>query len=192
MLNGDIPLSTFPKRKLKKHKATLRRLNDKRVRHSAKKRLLVKRVGFLIPLLSTDLPILASVIFLSQTTQNMFRKIILHSYKPHSSLTDAGGKPTTRSLKRKRQKHRLPKKRVKCKRLFHKKNLPRKTRKRKRTAATLLVCKTFRKAKKDKEDRDKNKTQIRAIASFLQKLNQILATSETVTLPQHQIQEMMS
>ena len=49
-------------------KATLRRLADKRVRHSAKKRLLVQRGGFLLPLLSTVLPILASVIFRSQTS----------------------------------------------------------------------------------------------------------------------------
>ena len=63
VLNGNIPMSTLRKRKLKKHKLALRRLADKRMRHSAKKRLLVQKGGFLLPLLSTVLPILASVIF---------------------------------------------------------------------------------------------------------------------------------
>ena len=37
VLNGNIPLSTCLKRKLMKHKLALRRLADKRVKHSAKK-----------------------------------------------------------------------------------------------------------------------------------------------------------
>jgi len=45
VLNCNIPPSSSLKRRLRKHKATLRQLADKRVRHSAKKRLLVQR-GF--------------------------------------------------------------------------------------------------------------------------------------------------
>ena len=37
VLVGNIPVTTYLKRKLKKHKLALRRLADKRVRHSAKK-----------------------------------------------------------------------------------------------------------------------------------------------------------
>jgi len=68
VLNGNIPLSTCLKRKLKKHILALRRFADKRVRHSANKRLFIQRGGFLLPLLSTILPILASVILRSQST----------------------------------------------------------------------------------------------------------------------------
>jgi len=68
VLNGNIPLSTCVKRRLKNHKLAFRRLADKRVRHSAKKRLLVQKGGFLLRLLSTVLPILASAIFRSQST----------------------------------------------------------------------------------------------------------------------------
>ena len=54
----------------------------------------------------------------------MLRKIILDSDKSHSSssLTDAGGKPTTKSLKRKRRRRRFPNKRVKSKRHLNWKN----------------------------------------------------------------------
>jgi len=41
VLVGNIPLSTCLERKLQKYKLALRRLADKRVRHSAKKRLLI-------------------------------------------------------------------------------------------------------------------------------------------------------
>jgi hypothetical protein len=67
VLIGNIPLSTCVKRRLKNHKVAFRRLADKRVRHSAKKRLLVQKGGFLLPLLSTVLPVLVSVIFRSQS-----------------------------------------------------------------------------------------------------------------------------
>ena len=56
-----------------------------------------------------------------------------------------------------------------------------------KSAPTLQVCKMVRNAKKDRDDIDKNKNQIRAIASFLQNLTQLLATPETVAVHQLQI-----
>jgi len=67
VLVGNVPLSTCLKRKLQKYKLA-RRLAHKRVRHSAKKRLLIQKGGFLLPLLTSILPIVASVIFRSQST----------------------------------------------------------------------------------------------------------------------------
>ena len=66
VLVGNVPLFTCLRRKLQKYKLALRRLADKRVRHSAKKRLLIQKGGFLLPLLTSILPIIASVIFRSQ------------------------------------------------------------------------------------------------------------------------------
>ena len=68
VLVGRIPLSTCLQRKLQKYKLALRRLADKRVSHSAKKRLVIQKGGFLLPLLTSILPIVASVIFRSQST----------------------------------------------------------------------------------------------------------------------------
>jgi hypothetical protein len=55
VLVGNVPLTTCLKRKLQKYKLELRRLADKRVRHSAKKRLLIRKGGFLLPLLTSIL-----------------------------------------------------------------------------------------------------------------------------------------
>jgi hypothetical protein len=68
VLVGNIPLSTCVKRKLEKHKLALRRLVDNRVGHSAKRQIIIQRGGFLLPLLTSPLPIVASVIFRSQST----------------------------------------------------------------------------------------------------------------------------
>ena len=68
VLVGNIPLSTCLKRKLQKYKLAHRRLADKRVRHSAKKRLLIQKDGFLLPLLTSILPVVDSVVFHSQST----------------------------------------------------------------------------------------------------------------------------
>ena len=68
VLYGNIPQFSCLKRKLKKHKAVLRQLADKRVRHSAKKRLLVQKGCFLLPLSSAVLPTFSTVIFLSRAT----------------------------------------------------------------------------------------------------------------------------
>jgi len=66
VLVGNVPLSTCLRRKLQEYKLALRRLFDKRVRHSAKKRLLIQKGGFLLLVLTSILPIIASVIFRSQ------------------------------------------------------------------------------------------------------------------------------
>jgi hypothetical protein len=68
VLVGNVRLSTCLKRKMQKYKLALRRLADKRVRKSAKKRLLIQKGGFLLALLTSILPIVASVIFRSQST----------------------------------------------------------------------------------------------------------------------------
>ena len=61
----------------------------------------------------------------------------------------------------------------------------RKTTKRKKKAATTLhECKMSEMRKKDRDIIDKNKNQIRAIASFLHNLTQLVATPETVAVAQ--------
>ena len=56
-------VTRFAKRKLKKHKSNLRSLADKRLPLTTKKRIIVKRGGFLLPLLTAVLPTLASIVF---------------------------------------------------------------------------------------------------------------------------------
>jgi len=63
VLNGNVKLSGCVTRKLCKHKAVLRKVADKRVTISSKKKLIVQRGGFLLPLLSAVLPALATFIF---------------------------------------------------------------------------------------------------------------------------------
>ena len=63
VLNGNIPLSNCAKRKLKKYKSSLRSLADRRLHRSAKRKIIVQRGGFLLPLLSDVLPTLASLLF---------------------------------------------------------------------------------------------------------------------------------
>jgi hypothetical protein len=63
VLNGNIKLSDCTKRKLKKYKTSLRTLVDKRTPLSAKKRVIIQKGGFLLPLLTTVLTTLASLIF---------------------------------------------------------------------------------------------------------------------------------
>jgi hypothetical protein len=63
VLNGNVDLTGCAKRKLQKHKAVLRKVADKRVPLSAKKRLIVQKGGFLLPLLTAVLPALATYIF---------------------------------------------------------------------------------------------------------------------------------
>ena len=61
VLNGNIQLPGCVTRMLQKHKAALRKVSDRRVPLSKKKKLIVQRAGFLLPLLI--LPTLASLIF---------------------------------------------------------------------------------------------------------------------------------
>ena len=56
VLNGNIQLSNFAKRKFKKHKSTLCSLADKRLPLTAKKRIIIQRGGFLLPLFTILLP----------------------------------------------------------------------------------------------------------------------------------------
>ena len=70
VLNGKIKLSGCDKRKLQKHKAILSKVADKRVPVSSKKKLIVQRGGFLLPLLSAVLPTIASLIFKSSNNNN--------------------------------------------------------------------------------------------------------------------------
>ena len=63
VLNGNVRFSECVARKLRKHRAVLRKVADKRVPLSGKKKLIVQRGGFLLPLLGAVLPTLASLIF---------------------------------------------------------------------------------------------------------------------------------
>ena len=62
VLNGNIKLSGCNTRKLQKHKAALCKVADRHMSLSGKKRLIVQRVGFLLPLLDAILSTIASLI----------------------------------------------------------------------------------------------------------------------------------
>jgi len=68
VLNGNSKLPGCVKRKLQKHMAAPRKVSDRRVPLSKKKKLIVQRGGFLLPLLSVVLPTLASLIFRNNVT----------------------------------------------------------------------------------------------------------------------------
>lgn len=61
VLNGQCKLPSCSRRKLFKHKNTLRHLVDRKVSLSKKKKTLVQKGGFLIPLLSSVLSVLGSL-----------------------------------------------------------------------------------------------------------------------------------
>ena len=65
VLNGNIKLLGCNTRKLKKYMSALRKVADRHVSLSGKKRLIVQRGGFLLPLLSAILHTIASLIFWS-------------------------------------------------------------------------------------------------------------------------------
>jgi hypothetical protein len=62
VLNGNCKLRTCIKRKLRKHKNILRRLIDRSEKISTKKKRIIQKGGFLIPLLSAVLSGLTSLI----------------------------------------------------------------------------------------------------------------------------------
>ena len=62
VLNGNVALTGCVKRKLSKHRLALRKLVDKCVPLQGKKRLIVQRAGFLLPLMTAILPTLAILI----------------------------------------------------------------------------------------------------------------------------------
>jgi len=63
LLRGNVKLTPCQNRKLRKHRVHLRKLADRRVSLSAKKKSIVQRGGFLLPLLGAVLPTIASLIF---------------------------------------------------------------------------------------------------------------------------------
>ena len=63
VFNSNVRLTGCAKRKLRKYKAVLRKVADKRVPLSGKMRLIVQEGGFLLPLLTAVQPALASYIF---------------------------------------------------------------------------------------------------------------------------------
>jgi len=63
VLNGNLKVSDYAKQKLRKHKSVLRKVADKRLTSSAKKRLTNQRGGFLLPLLIAVLPTVANLSF---------------------------------------------------------------------------------------------------------------------------------
>jgi len=63
LLRGNVKLTPCQKKKLRKHRVHLRKLADKRVSISSKKKAIVQRGGFLLPLLGAVLPTIASLIF---------------------------------------------------------------------------------------------------------------------------------
>ena len=69
VLNDNLLLSDCAKRKLKKHKAYLRSLAYRRLPLAFKKRIIVQRGGFLLPLLPAVLPTLASLLFRTRDKQ---------------------------------------------------------------------------------------------------------------------------
>ena len=64
--NGNVKLTGCNMRKLRNHKFTLCKVADKRVPLSTKKKLIVQRAGFLLPLLSAVLPANTSLIVSSK------------------------------------------------------------------------------------------------------------------------------
>jgi len=66
VLNGNVKLAGCNTRKLRKHRVTLRKIADKRVSLSTKKKLIILGGGFLLPLLSAVLPAIASLIVSSR------------------------------------------------------------------------------------------------------------------------------
>jgi hypothetical protein len=63
VLQGNLKMLDCAKRKLIKHGSVLRKVADKRVSSSAKKRLIIQRGGFLVSHLAAVLPTVANLLF---------------------------------------------------------------------------------------------------------------------------------
>jgi len=63
VLRGNVRLTSCSRRKVRKHRGQLREIADKRVSIAKKRKIIVQRGGFLLPLLSAVLPALASLVF---------------------------------------------------------------------------------------------------------------------------------
>ena len=66
VLNGNIRVNDCAKRKLKWFKSSLRSIVNKRLPLASRKRLIIQRGGFLIPVLFAVLPTVASLLFRQQ------------------------------------------------------------------------------------------------------------------------------
>jgi len=75
VLNGNVKLSGCSKGKLRNYKALLRKVADKRVPLSNKKKSIVHREGFLLPLPSAVLPAICRLIFFPEKI--MLRRMYL-------------------------------------------------------------------------------------------------------------------
>ena len=63
LLHGNVKLSDCARKKLRKYRRQLRTVVDRRVPLAHKKKLIIQRGGFLVPLLTAVLPTLASLIY---------------------------------------------------------------------------------------------------------------------------------
>ena|SRR5215469_12920445 len=63
VLRGTVKLTKCSKRKLRKHRGLLRKIADRGVSINKKRKIIVQRGGFLLPLLSAVLPFIASLVF---------------------------------------------------------------------------------------------------------------------------------
>jgi len=66
VLNGNIKLTCCKARNLQKQKAALRKVSERHVSLSGKKKIIVQRGGFLLPLLGAVLPSIANLILRSK------------------------------------------------------------------------------------------------------------------------------
>jgi len=64
LLRGNVKMTQCEKRKLRKHRVHLSKLADKRMSLTSKKKAIVQRGGFLLPLLGAVLSTIASIIFM--------------------------------------------------------------------------------------------------------------------------------
>jgi len=65
LLRGNVKLTPCQKRKLRKYRVHLRKVADKRVSLTSKKKAIVQRGDFLLPVLGAVLPTIASLLFKS-------------------------------------------------------------------------------------------------------------------------------
>ena len=63
LLHGNVKLSDCARKKLRKYRRQLRTFVERRVSLARKKKLIIQRGGFLVPLLTAVLPTLASLIY---------------------------------------------------------------------------------------------------------------------------------
>jgi len=70
VLRGNVKLTPCQKRKLRKYRVHIRKLADKRVSLTSKKKAIVQRGGFLLPLLGAVLPTIVSIIFRQRSSSD--------------------------------------------------------------------------------------------------------------------------